>query len=109
MEYKYLMMDDSEYSEYKDICSLDLHRTEMNKTLSLYSYPSALRERFDKILLGVYKGKNIRNIYQICQWINNSPTVWDDDTYALSTQNTGIYILPSLDSIETDLVNKDLY
>ncbi len=109
MEYKYLLMEDSEFSEYKDICSLDLMKTKMNSSLTLYEYPFQYRERFDKILMGVYKGKNVRQIYQICQWMNNAPTIWEDDFYFLSLRNTGVYVLPSIDSIESDLVNKDLY
>ena len=108
MEYKYLLMKDSENSEYKDICSLDLLRTNMQSNLLLIQFPSSYRERFDKVLLGAYVGKNVRQIYQLISWMTDMPSIWDDDFVYITPSNSILYSMPTLESIESDIINQDL-
>lgn len=108
MDYKYLLMTDSENSEYKDICSLDILRTKMQTDLRLLKFSTAYRERFDKVLLAAYGGRNVRQFYQLMQWMTGLPSVWEDEFVFTTQDNNNLYSLPTLENIEYDLINRDL-
>ena len=108
MEYKYLLMADSEFSEYKDVCSLDLKKSQMYQGVYFTTAEASNRERFDKTLLGFYRGRDVRQIYQLMQWISGTPSVWDDEHNYPSWDGRILYSLPPLTAVEADLVNQDL-